>query len=49
MRSSLFRRFHLNCLAAALAGSLATATAFAQDAAPADAERLYAESADAFY
>lgn len=82
MRFSLFRRFCLNCFAVALVGSLATSTAFAQDAAvaaptdlavpqnaskaelvafqakltqalqdaaPADAERLYAESAAAFY
>lgn len=80
MRFPLFRRFYLNCFAAAVAGSLALSTAFAQDAAapfdlavpqnaskadlvafqakltqalqnaaPADAERLYAESADAFY
>ncbi|MBQ2851684.1 MAG: hypothetical protein IJE77_14480, partial [Thermoguttaceae bacterium] len=80
MSFSLFRRFHLNCLVAAFAGSLAFSTAFAQDAAapsdlavpqnaskadlvafqakltqalqdaaPADADRLYAESAAAFY
>ena len=82
MRFPLFRRFYLNCFAAAVAGSLALSTAFAQDAAPgaaldlavpqnaskadllafqekltqalqnaapADAERLYAESAAAFY
>ncbi|MBQ7814744.1 MAG: hypothetical protein IJ387_09670, partial [Thermoguttaceae bacterium] len=80
MRFPLFHRFYRICFAAAVAVSLATSTAFAQDAAaptdlavpqnaskaelvafqakltqalqdaaPADAERLYAESAAAFY
>ena len=80
MRFSLFRRFYLNCLVAAIACSFALSPSFAQDAAatarlavpqnaskaellafqdeltqalqnaaPADAERLYAESAAAFY